>query len=73
MLRQTILVRERQTVYTVTHRGEPVAVLSPLPAPIPSVVVDAGSWPAFLTALDEIGQDWRSQKSGLEILADVRR
>ena len=66
-------VREHESTYTVTHRGEPVALLSPLPAPAAMPPPNSGSWTEFLRAVDEVGRRWQSEQSGLEILAEIRR
>jgi prevent-host-death family protein len=74
-------VREEQTEYVVTYRGEPIAVLLPIdeawrqnetrPAEM------ATPSPDLLTELEllrqEIEESWQSDKSAVELIAEQRR
>jgi prevent-host-death family protein len=71
-------VREQRARYVITHRGRPVALLMPLGKATP----DAGSfsdetestaWDDLTTLGEEIGREWQSPQTSVELLSDMRR
>ncbi|MBL7161046.1 MAG: type II toxin-antitoxin system Phd/YefM family antitoxin [Anaerolineales bacterium] len=73
-------VREKRARYVVTHRGRPVAILMPLEsteAPAPAHTIqneNSGSaWEELKRLGEEIGREWQSEKSAVEILSETRR
>ena len=70
-------VSEERAVYTVTSRGQPVAVLLPLQAGSGAMAGEAGqadaAWDEFSAALDAVSQAWPSDLDPLEVLADIRQ
>ena len=73
-------VREKRARYIVTHRGRPVAILMPLDnaealTSTPTVQTeDSGSaWGELQRLGEEIGREWQSEKSSVEILSETRR
>ena len=72
------LVRERRTSYTITYRGQPVAVLAPLEPTTPdgSLPADEGSsvaWDELTRLGEEIGKGWKSPLTSTEMLSQMRR
>lgn len=67
-------VQENHARYTVTNRGEPIAVLSPYS---PSEEVGAeerrAAWNELADLLQEAGTHWTSPMSAEEILREMRR
>jgi prevent-host-death family protein len=74
-------VREEQAEYVVTHRGEPVAVLLPInealierKPPLTKRVIPSDELRRELEQLrQEIDQNWQSDKSGVDLLTEMRR
>lgn len=67
-------VREGQVSYMVTHRGHPVGVLSPLDAgTVSSPSKPDGGWDRLGKLADRIGKGWKSKKSSVEIISEMRR
>ncbi len=67
-------VREARASYTVTYRGRPVGVLSPLPTPTAPEQRDEDEIWADLERLGkEIGRKWKSPLSSGELLSQMRR
>jgi prevent-host-death family protein len=69
-------VREEMEEYVVTLHGKPVAILRPLTAEdagrLRQAEVEEGL--AEMKSLaQEIGEAWRSSKSGVELVAEQRR
>lgn len=71
-------VREQRARYVITYRGRPVGLLTPLGKAKP----EAGSWgdESESTAWDdltrlgeEIGREWQSPQTSVELLSDMRR
>jgi len=69
-------VREEMAEYVVTLHGEPVAVLRPVTkeeaqrlrqAEVDETLAD------MKTLAEEVGAAWRSDKSGVELVAEQRR
>ena len=62
-------VREEQVEYVVTHRGRPVARL------VPFTVEEDGerAWQELDQLSQEVSARWRSDKSALELLTEMRR
>ncbi len=67
-------VRERRQRYVVTHRGRPVALLTPLEGP-PSTGAAPGepAWEELIRLGQEIGEGWQSPQSSSELLSGMRR
>lgn len=71
-------VREENAEYIVTHRGEPVAVITPV-EPELDAEKSAGkiSYAELKARLDslavEIAAKWQSDKSAVELLSEQRR
>jgi len=65
-------VKERRARYVITQRGRPAALLVPLdalpPQPDPEEV-----WARLEELGNEIARNWQSEKSAVEILAEMRR
>ncbi len=71
-------VREHRIPYVVTHRGNPVGLLTPLPESnirlMDNVEAASGNVWDELTELGQaIAQGWQSDKTSAEILAEMRR
>ncbi len=73
-------VREKRAQYVVTHRGRPVAILMPLENPhalsstsTAQTESSESAWDELNRLGEEIGREWRSEKSSLEILSETRR
>ncbi len=61
-------VREERAEYIITHRGQPVARL------VPIVAEDSGQAIEDLELLSrEISAQWKSEKSAVELLTEMRR
>jgi prevent-host-death family protein len=62
-------VREEQVEYVITYRGQPVARL------VPVVDADSGerAWHELERLSQEISAQWQSDKSAVELLAEMRR
>ncbi len=75
-------VREERAEYVVTHRGQPVAVILPIaegvgPAEDERIVAasrpNAEFWAQWEALTEEIANQWRSEKSGVELVDEQRR
>ncbi|MBM3145664.1 MAG: type II toxin-antitoxin system Phd/YefM family antitoxin [Chloroflexi bacterium] len=73
-------VREERARYVVTHRGRPVAILMPLDTTEASALSHriqtespGPAWDKLNSLGEEIGREWQSGKSALEILSEMRR
>ncbi len=69
-------VREERTRYVITQRGRPVAVLIPLDD-LASQAASPENTETVLAELDqlgeEIGRNWQSSLTSVEILTEIRR
>ena len=75
-------VRENRTEYVVTYHGQPVAVLLPVDeawleaeAERAAEAAQPGQdvWAELEAIRQEIGQSWKSPKSGVELVSEQRR
>lgn len=65
-------VKERRVRYLITQRGKPAAILMPVDA-IPSQPDPDEVWARLEKIREELGKGWQSEKSVVEILAEMRR
>ena len=65
-------VKERRARYVITRRGRPAALLVPLDA-LPSQHDPREVWARLEQIREELGKGWQSEKSAVEILAEMRR
>jgi prevent-host-death family protein len=65
-------VKERRARYVITRRGRPAALLVPLDA-LPSQPDPREVWARLEQIREELGKGWQSEKSAVEILAEMRR
>jgi len=70
-------VREQRVRYVVTHRGRPVALLSPLEQAGELELISreqpSTAWDDLTRLGEEIGLQWQSEKNSAELLSDMRR
>ncbi len=67
-------VQENNTRYTITNRGEPVAVISPYsPGEEAGVEERRAAWNELADMLLDAGNHWTSPMSAEEILRQMRR
>jgi prevent-host-death family protein len=72
-------VREHGARYTITYRGRPVGLLTPLEpsgAESPATSGSAGpksAWDELMRLGEEIGRGWQSPLSSAELLSEMRR
>lgn len=71
-------VRREKQHYVITHRGRPVALLSPLEEPASSITGLSGdptpeSWDKLVQLGEEIGRKWKSKQTSAELLSTTRR
>ena len=71
-------VREHQTRYTITYRGQPIGVLVPLAQPraerlIHSEEAGSAAWDELVRLGEEIGRGWQSPMTSTELLSEMRR
>jgi prevent-host-death family protein len=71
-------VRDRRSRYLITHRGRPVGMLVPLDEAqaaslTPVGEPDATAWEELTRLGEEIGRGWRSPRSSVELLSEMRR
>jgi len=62
-------VREGRVEYVITHRGQPVARLIPVTKEEDS----ERAWQELEQLSQEVSARWRSDKSAVELLAEMRR
>lgn len=62
-------VREEQVEYVITYRGQPVARL----VPITKEKNGERAWQELERLSQEISARWQSDKSAVELLAEMRR
>ena len=67
-------VREEHARYIVTYRGEPIGVLAPLEEDgmLPKDL-QPDPWEDLERLGEEIGRDWKSDKSSVELISEMRR
>jgi prevent-host-death family protein len=65
-------VKEERARYVITQRGEPVALIIPLDA-LPTNKSDDEVWERLMQLGEEISKGWKSEKSAVEILSEMRR
>jgi len=65
-------VKERRAHYLITQRGKPAALLLPVDAVPPQPDPDE-VWARLEALGEEIARTWQSDKSAVEILAEMRR
>ena len=65
-------VKEERARYVITQRGKPAAMIIPLDAAPPEKSADE-VWERLQQLGDEIGKGWKSEKSAVEILSEMRR
>lgn len=71
-------VRESRARYVVTHRGRPVALITPLASGDESDRSDLmttadSAWDELTQLGEDIGRDWQAPKSSVELLSEMRR
>ena len=67
-------VRDDRAQYTVTYRGRPVAVLSPLEVAAQNGPATSGdAWDELTRLGEEIGSGWQSPLTSAELLSQTRR
>jgi len=62
-------VREERVEYVITYRGQPVARL----VPVTAEEDDEQAWQELEWLSQEISAQWRSDKSAVELLTEMRR
>jgi prevent-host-death family protein len=62
-------VREERVEYVITYRGQPVARL----VPVIGEEDDEQAWQELEWLSQEISAQWRSDKSAVELLTEMRR
>jgi prevent-host-death family protein len=65
-------VKEKRARYVITQRGKPAALIIPLDAAPPEKSADE-VWERLLKIGEELGKGWKSEKSAVEILSEMRR
>lgn len=65
-------VKEERARYVITQRGRPAAIIIPIDAAPPEKSVDE-VWERLRKLGEEIGKNWESEKSAVEILSEMRR
>lgn len=71
-------VREQRTRYVITYRGRPVGLLMPLCKARPDAwslgdETDSTAWDDLTRLGEEIGREWQSPQTSVELLSDMRR
>jgi prevent-host-death family protein len=65
-------VKEERARYVITQRGKPVALIIPLDAAPPERSGDQ-AWERLTDIGEELSKGWKSDKSAVEILTEIRR
>jgi prevent-host-death family protein len=65
-------VKEERARYLITQRGKPVALIIPIDAASPERSGDQ-VWDRLTQIGDDLSKGWKSNKSAVEILAEIRR
>lgn len=68
-------VREKRARYLITHRGRPIAALVPLDEPPDQGLTPRAdpAWERLFRVGEVIGREWKSRKSAVELLEEMRR
>lgn len=71
-------VREQGKRYIITHRGRPVAVLTPVSSPADlektdTVASEEEKWRKFHELGEQVGREWKSKETSTEIISSMRR
>ena len=67
-------VREKQEQYVVTYHGRPVGILSPLEMTHAfPLSIGPSAWDKLKKLGTSISAGWKSKKTGVEILSELRR
>jgi prevent-host-death family protein len=73
-------VREAQAEYIITDQGKPVALLLPVDsAAVEAAMVQAGKqgvadgWETYRRVIEQVRQDWPTDKSTQELMDEIRR
>lgn len=67
-------VRNTRARYVVTHRGQPVAVIVPYsPREAGEAVTREEGWARFFQASEQLGREWNTPLTALEVLDEMRR
>ncbi len=65
-------VKEERARYVITQRGKPAAIIIPVDTAPPEKSADE-VWERLRKLGEEIGKNWESEKSAVEILSEMRR
>lgn len=65
-------VKEERARYVITQRGKPAAILIPVDAVPPEKSAD-DVWERLMKIGEELSMNWKSEKSAVEILSEMRR
>jgi prevent-host-death family protein len=65
-------VNEERARYVITRRGKPAALIIPIDAVPPERSGDQ-VWDRLVHMGNELSKDWKSNKSAVEILIEIRR
>lgn len=65
-------VKEDRARYVITQRGKPAALIIPLDAAPPEKSGDQ-VWESLTNIGEELSKGWKSDKSAVEILTEIRR
>ena len=75
-------VRENQAQYVITYRGRPVAVLLPMEEgwldaenrrAVESAEMGDDLWAELADLRQEIGENWKTDKTAVELVSEARR
>jgi len=67
-------VSDARTRYVVTRRGQPVAVIIPYsPRKAGQVLTREEGWARFFEASEQLGREWKTPLTAVEILGEIRR
>lgn len=66
-------VREEKARYTVTYRGEPIAVILPIEQAPSDEQTQDEIWEELLRLGEEIFADWSSDKTASQLITEMRR
>jgi prevent-host-death family protein len=65
-------VKEERARYVITQRGKPAALIIPMDAALPEKAGDQ-IWESLTNIGEELSKGWKSDKSAVEILTEIRR
>jgi prevent-host-death family protein len=66
-------VQRQKSPVRVTCRGKAVGIILPLEQAQPTPNANAHAWAQFLDATEEVGKRWKSPKTAIEVVTDMRR